>query len=86
LVWTKALIKTSDFNTIMDLASKGDLSRVDLMIKDIADTDISFLAKDMTASNFAKMLESANKRRHRNGHYKYGVPSNRNALCICSAE
>jgi len=57
----KALIKTSDFNTIMDLASKGDLSRVDLMIKDIADTDISFLAKDMTASNFAKMLESATR-------------------------
>lgn len=57
----KALLKTSDFETIMDLASRGDLSHVDLMIQDIAETNISFLAKDVTASNFAKMLENATR-------------------------
>lgn len=57
----KALLKTSNFETIMDLASQGTLSHVDLMIRDIAEANISFLSEDITASNFAKMLDSATK-------------------------
>lgn len=57
----KELVKSSDFENIIDLASRGDITKVDLLIEDIYDTDISFLDKKATAANFGKMSESASK-------------------------
>jgi type II pantothenate kinase len=57
----KELLKTSDFDTIMQYASKGNIDNVDLNIGDIAETNIGFLNKEYTASNFGKMLDTATK-------------------------
>ncbi|MDR2019777.1 MAG: pantothenate kinase [Treponema sp.] len=55
----KKLLMTSNFNGIMELAGQGNLNQVDLLLEDIMDTDISFLNREATASNFGKMLDSA---------------------------
>jgi type II pantothenate kinase len=55
----KKLLSTTDFNGIMALASRGNLNQVDLLLEDIMETDISFLNKESTASNFGKMLDTA---------------------------
>ncbi|MFO7617121.1 MAG: pantothenate kinase [Bacteroidales bacterium] len=55
----KAMLKTSEVQTIFEMAAKGRISQVDLLIGDIVDDDLGFLKKEMTASNFGKMLESA---------------------------
>ncbi|MDR1655819.1 MAG: pantothenate kinase [Treponema sp.] len=55
----KKLLLTSDFYGIMELAGQGNLSQVDLLLEDIMETDISFLNKESTASNFGKMLDTA---------------------------
>jgi type II pantothenate kinase len=55
----KKLLSMSDFNSIMELASQGRLNQVDLLMEDIMETDMSFLNKETTASNFGKMLDSA---------------------------
>jgi type II pantothenate kinase len=55
----KKLLPTSDFNGIMALAEAGNLNQVDLLLEDIMESDISFLNKESTASNFGKMLDSA---------------------------
>jgi type II pantothenate kinase len=57
----KELLKTSDFDTIIQYASKGNINNVDLNIGDIAETNIGFLNKEFTASNFGKMLDIATK-------------------------
>jgi type II pantothenate kinase len=56
----KKLLPTSEFAGIMELARTGKLSHVDLLLGDITDTGISFLSGENTASNFGKMLDSAN--------------------------
>jgi type II pantothenate kinase len=55
----KRLLPTAEFNGVMDLAERGNLNQVDLLLEDIMDTDISFLNKQSTASNFGKMLDTA---------------------------
>jgi type II pantothenate kinase len=55
----KKLLMTSDFNGVMELAEQGNLNQVDLLLEDIMETDISFLHKESTASNFGKMLDTA---------------------------
>jgi type II pantothenate kinase len=55
----KKLLMTSSFNGIMELAERGNLNQVDLLLEDIMETDISFLRKEATASNFGKMLDTA---------------------------
>lgn len=55
----KKLLQKSEFPDIMELAKTGKLNNVDLLLGDITDTSISFLNPDNTASNFAKMLDSA---------------------------
>jgi type II pantothenate kinase len=55
----KKLLPITDFNGIMELAETGDLGQVDLLLEDIMETDISFLDKKATASNFGKMLDTA---------------------------
>jgi type II pantothenate kinase len=55
----RRLLSVSDFNGVMALAEKGRLNQVDLLLEDIMDTDLGFLGRESTASNFAKMLDSA---------------------------
>ena len=55
----KKLLSLSYFTDIMELAALGNLDPVDLLLEDIMVTDISFLNKKSTASNFGKMLDTA---------------------------
>ncbi len=57
----KELIKSTTFDHILNLAEHGDITNVDLLIEDISDSGISFLNNKTTASNFGKMLDSANR-------------------------
>lgn len=56
---SKVLLNTLEFKNIMDMASRGRLNQVDLTIRDINESNISFLGKDTTAANFGKMLDTA---------------------------
>jgi len=56
----KKLLPTAEFAGIMELAKEGSLKKVDLLLEDIMDSDISFLNKETTAANFGKMLDAAN--------------------------
>jgi type II pantothenate kinase len=55
----KKLLSLSDFNDIMELAERGTLNQVDLLMEDIMDMNLSFLNPESTASNFGKMLDTA---------------------------
>ena len=55
----KKLLPTAEFSDIIKLAHTGDLSRVDLLLEDIMDTNMGFLNKEATAANFAKMSDNA---------------------------
>ena len=55
----KKLLSTTEFAGIVNLAQTGDLSKVDLLLEDIMDTDISFLNKETTVANFGKMSDNA---------------------------
>jgi type II pantothenate kinase len=52
-------VNASSFETITELASMGDLSNVDLMIKDIMSVDMGTLPPHLTASNFGKLRDTA---------------------------
>lgn len=49
------LLKTQDITYIMELASKGNLSNIDLQIQDISKTPLPGLPLNATASNFGKV-------------------------------
>ena len=51
------LCNARSFDTVVELASKGSLKKVDLNVADISACDISTLAADVTASNFGKMAD-----------------------------
>ena len=53
------IVGASSFDTITELASVGDLSNVDLMIKDISSGGMSTLPPYFTASNFGKLKDTA---------------------------
>ena len=53
------LIGARDFAHIVELADKGQLNHVDLTIGDISHNNISNMTKDITASNFGKLLDFA---------------------------
>ena len=55
----KKLISLSDFKDIMAVASSGNLEPVDLLLEDIMVTDMGFLNRKSTASNFGKMLDTS---------------------------
>ena len=55
----KKLLGLSRFTDIMELAEKGDLSHVDLLLEDVTANNLGFLNRKATASNFAKMLDTA---------------------------
>jgi len=52
-----ALCNARSFDTVVELAHKGDLKKVDLNISDISTKDISTLTAEVTASNFGKMTD-----------------------------
>ncbi|GMO47801.1 MAG: type II pantothenate kinase [Termitinemataceae bacterium] len=58
---SKKMLQSTTFNDIMEMADKGQLNKVDLLVEDISDNVLSFLGKDTTAANFAKMLDSADR-------------------------
>jgi len=55
----KRLLSLSDFRDIFSLAASGNLDPVDLLLEDIMATNLGFLNKKSTASNFGKMLDTA---------------------------
>jgi len=57
----KEMLKTTDFDTILQYALKGNINTVDLNVGDIAESNIGFLEKRVTASNFGKMLDIASR-------------------------
>ncbi|MDR3090938.1 MAG: hypothetical protein LBU36_01890 [Clostridiales bacterium] len=57
---SRLMLGTDDFNEIARLAAKGDLSKIDLTIGDLAPEHES-LRKDVTAANFGKIAENAGK-------------------------
>lgn len=58
---SKELVHSTTFEHILDLAQKGDLKQVDLLVEDISEQGISFLDPKATAANFGKMLDTATK-------------------------
>ena len=55
----KHLLPTAEYKGIMELAQNGNLNKIDLLLEDIMDSNMSFLNKGTTASNFGKMLDTA---------------------------
>jgi type II pantothenate kinase len=55
----KKLLPTAEIGGIVKLAQSGNLDRVDLLLEDIMDTDMSFLNKKTTVANFGKMSDNA---------------------------
>lgn len=53
------MLNIHEFETISDLAGRGDLGMVDLTIGDITTVDIPGLTADATASNFGKLEDLA---------------------------
>lgn len=53
------MINIRDFQVFTDLAEEGDLSQIDLAIKDISSVEIPGLSPQTTASNFGKLTDSA---------------------------
>jgi type II pantothenate kinase len=56
----KKLLPIAEFADIVELAKTGKSNQVDLLLSDITDTSLSFLNRESTASNFGKMLDTAN--------------------------
>lgn len=56
---SKLLLKTNDFQRIVAMAEKGDLSHIDLLIKDITRDAMPGLPLEATASNFGKTSDEA---------------------------
>ncbi|MFW6306377.1 MAG: type II pantothenate kinase [Bacillota bacterium] len=57
----KGLLKTTDFNNIIEMAAKGDLGKIDLQLQDISQNKIGNLNKEITVSNFGKSIDKAVK-------------------------
>jgi type II pantothenate kinase len=55
----KKLLNAAEMNDITELAKTGNLSKVDMLLGDISDINISFLNMESTAANFGKMLDTA---------------------------
>ena len=53
------LAQTSSFDTVLQLAGKGDLHKVDLTIGDISTSDVGNMNADVTAANFGKLADDA---------------------------
>jgi type II pantothenate kinase len=58
---SKKLLQVDSFDSIIELASRGNLKKVDLLIEDIAAADIGYLYREATAANFAKISDNASR-------------------------
>ena len=58
---SKLLLKAETVDHIVEYAEGGDLSKVDLKIKDMTAADMESLAADMTAANFGNVSDMATK-------------------------
>jgi type II pantothenate kinase len=59
---SKLLLQAESIDHIAEYAADGDLSRIDLRIKDItAHNALSALSRDLTAANFGNVSDLANK-------------------------
>lgn len=58
---SKLLLDTSDIDTIIEFAKNGNLSNVDLQIKDITKIPLPGLPMEATASNFGKIMNGVKK-------------------------
>ena len=59
---SRLLINAETFEHIVELATEGDLEKIDLRIKDItADDGLTELARDLTASNFGNVNDLATR-------------------------
>jgi type II pantothenate kinase len=56
---SRYMLNITDFDTIIEMAERGDLSNIDLSVGDIARMDIGGLPLDITASNFGKYSDKA---------------------------
>jgi type II pantothenate kinase len=56
---SKHLLNVSRLETLEQLAEKGDLSRIDLTVGDLAGGPVGNLPADATASNFGKVTSDA---------------------------
>lgn len=56
---SKYMLQVSDFELLSEMAEKGDLSKVDLSIRDIAGDRLGNLPANATASNFGKHSDKA---------------------------
>lgn len=55
------IIQVSNFDDIVKMAEKGDLKKIDLMVKDITAERLSNLTPEVTAANFGKISDLATK-------------------------
>ena len=53
------LAGASSFDTVLQLAGKGDLDKIDLTIGDISTADVGNMDKNVTAANFGKLADDA---------------------------
>jgi type II pantothenate kinase len=58
---SKKLLQVDNFDSVIELASTGSLKKVDLLIEDITESDISYLYKEATAANFGKISDDASR-------------------------
>ena len=59
---SRLLLNAEEVEHITEMASEGDLSKVDLLISDMTEADsLSELARDLTASNFGNLSDIATK-------------------------
>lgn len=56
---SKYLLRTTDIHRIVQKASRGDLSRVDISVGDITNEPLEGLPENTTASNFGKAADEA---------------------------
>ena len=56
---SRKLFGSHSFKHIMELASQGDISKIDLSIGDISRSEISNMNNNTTASNFGKVTDDA---------------------------
>jgi len=57
----RTMASLSTFDNIIEAASEGKLENIDLSIGDISHTEIGNLPSTLTASNFGKMTDQANR-------------------------
>lgn len=55
----QVILNVRDFDSVGELANKGDLRRIDLTVGDISRYEIPGLSNDTTASNFGKVGDQA---------------------------